>query len=386
MSTEFDFGIVGGGIIGLSLARDLAGRGAKVVVINRPTIRGIASTAAAGMLSATAETLAAPQELIRLSRASRALWPSFAEELETETDVDVGFRREGTYLLAENEDHASQLRLLGQSGERGISWQSAGLVQRAIPTLEEAPYGALFCEEDRQVDNRQVMLALRRSCRQRDVLLLEDSDGATGWLHANGRIEGVTTSAGEHRFDQTILAAGIWSERLLRQLMPDDVPSLIEPVKGQMVAVQMDPDEPLLRFVLRTLDTYLVPRNNGRLIIGATSEIGNDSPTTDVEAIDRLLGAATELIPDLADLPILEAWSGIRPRQAGSDSPILGADIAPGLKLVSAHYRNGVLLAPITATLVGKCCTCTMTAEEIALLSPFLGIDECHKKLMLEHR
>lgn len=383
MSGLPDFGIVGGGVAGLSLAHWLAGAGARVAVFNRAGQAGIASTAAAGMLSVTAEMLEAPAVMGDLCRRSRALWPAYAAQLEEETGLSVDLRREGTLLIAETAAEAARFKALAETSPDPLSWVEPGGFDALEPGLTPGAHGGVFAQLDGQVDSRRVMASLRLACGRRGVVFLEDAAGVTRLEVSGGRVAGVVMGGRVHAAGTVVLAAGVWSEALLAGVAARPVRPYVAPVKGQLAALQADASAPPLRRVVRAGSCYLVPRSDGRLIVGATSEAGIADTSASEAVRDALLARAYVWLPALRRYPVIETWSGLRPLSAGQ-LPILGAELAPGVRLLSGHYRNGILLAPISAEIVGRSLSGTLSRGEMSVHLPFLGIDERHEKLMLK--
>jgi thiazole synthase len=343
-----DFLIIGGGIIGLSIALELRCRGAEVTIISS-SFPQAATHAAAGMLAPQAERLppGAMQELCFLSRSLYADWTAKIEQI---TGMPTGYWECGILAPLYQAPATISIALEKSLGEHWLDYQA---IHQHQPGLNPAVIGGAWYPEDGQVDNRQLAKALRSAVLSLGVTLLEGEQVQELQIHQQKLIGVITTN---HRLvsDRYILATGAWSQKLL--------PIPIYPKKGQMLAVQ-DPNLPdssdsldcldsldylgRLKQVLYGEETYIVPRRDGRIIIGATSEDVGFRESNTPEGILQLLQAALKLYPALADFPLVEQWWGFRPATA-DELPILGASPYPNLTLAVGHYRNGILLAPAT--------------------------------------
>jgi glycine oxidase len=341
--------IVGAGVIGLGIAWRLAARGARVTVLDKGAAGRGASHAAAGMLAACVEAEPGEEALVALGRESQRRWPDFAEELQRASGIDVELRREGTLSLALTADDQGRLThhlAFQQSLGLPLEWLSAAETRRREPHLAARLAGAVWSPEDHHVDNRKVATALRVAaeaagatiCEQHEVKEIAVADGrAAGVVLADGR---------EVAADRVVLAAGAWS-RGIAGLAPDLRPP-VRPIKGQMLALRMDPAAPLISHVLWAPGVYLVPRRDGRLIVGATVEERGFDDTLTAGGVLTLLEAAWRVVPAIEELPIDEMWVGHRPGSR-DDAPILGRAPLDGLIYATGHHRNGILLTPVTA-------------------------------------
>lgn len=343
--------IIGGGVVGLGLAWRLAQRGCRVDLFERDRLGGGASHAAAGMLAAGVESEPSETALHGLAAHSQTLWPEFAAELETAARMPIELRREGTLRLALTRDDAEQLRFSAEF-QRGLGvqleWLTPAEARRREPALGTQLAGGVFSPNDHQVDNRLVVQALARACRAAGVGLHEDEPVLA--VHSrDGVAHGVVLEDGRHEAEVVVIAAGAWSGAIEGLEAPMRPP--VRPVKGQMLALRMDKGEPLLRHVVWTPQVYLVPRRDGRLLVGATvEERGFDTELT-AGGVLALLDGAWRAVPAVEDLPIQEMWVGHRPG-CRDDAPVLGESGLPGLLLATGHHRNGVLLTPVTAELL----------------------------------
>jgi glycine oxidase len=345
--------IIGAGVVGLGIAWRLAWR-ADVTVFDRGKAGAGASHAAAGMLAACCEAEPGEEALVALGRESQARWPAFAEELALVTGVDVELRREGTLVLALTADdqatiahHLEFQRRLGLP----LEWLSAAATRAREPRLAGKIAGALFSPEDHQVDNRKLAQALRIAAQAAGADIIEHR-AVKEIVVQGGRAKGVLLEDGTIApADIVVLAAGA-SSRSIGGLPPDRRPP-VRPVKGQMLALRMDAAAPLLTHVLWAPGVYLVPRRDGRLIVGATVEEKGFDDTITAGGMLTLLEAAWRAVPAVEELPIDEIWVGHRPGSR-DDAPILGRGPLEGLFYATGHHRNGILLAPVTADAMAR--------------------------------
>jgi len=344
--------IVGAGVIGLGIAWRLAAQGAHVSVFDKGAAGGGASHAAAGMLAACAEAEPGEEALVALGRESQARWPAFAEELARASGVDVGLRREGTLVIARTADDQAQLLhqlAFAQKFGLPIEWISSAETRQREPHLAPGIAGALWSPEDHQVDNRELAAALRAAALGAGVALHEHCPVSEICVTGR-RAEGVALADGTFvSADVVVLAAGAWSRSIAG---PDQRPP-VRPVKGQMLALRMDASAPLLSHVVWAPGAYLVPRRDGRLLIGASVEEKGFDDTLTAGAMLSLLEAAWRVLPAVEELPIDEMWTGHRPGSR-DDAPILGPATVGGLVYATGHHRNGILLAPVTADAIAR--------------------------------
>jgi glycine oxidase len=347
MSTV-DVAIVGGGVIGLATARALAIAGARVTVVERGEPGSEASSAAAGMLSPLAEAdVAGP--FLDLLLLARRRFPAFAAQLREATGIDVGYRDEGTLMLALRDDDEPEL-------EERFRWQrAAGLeverltgdeVLRLEPAVARTVRWGLRFPGDHQVENRLLARALWADAAARGVELRIGAE-AVRVVRGAGGADGVTLSDGDTvRAGAVVVAGGSWAGRLGN--LPRPLP--VVPVHGQLLALEAIP--PPIRHVVDSPRCYLVPRSDGRLIVGATVERRGFRKAVTPAGLMQLLQGALEIAPALADLAVAETWSGLRPGTPDG-LPILGTDPeVDRLFYATGHYRNGILLAPLTGALL----------------------------------
>ncbi|MGU3496970.1 glycine oxidase ThiO [Xanthobacteraceae bacterium A53D] len=359
--------IVGAGVMGLAIGWRLACAGLSVDIFEKDRSGLGASHAAAGMLAACAEAEPGEDGLLELNRASQRLWPAFAAELEAAAGMAVDLRTDGTIVLAVNADDAAKLRhllTLQQAFGLPVEWLNGAEVRRREPHLTSKLAGAVWCPEDHQVDNRKVAEALRIAALAAGARLHEDCPVERVEV-TDGRASAVIAKGERHGADMVVLAAGAWSRGV--SITPA-APLPVRPVKGQMLALRMDPAAPILSHVVWAPGTYLVPRKDGRLIVGATvEERGFDTELTAGGQL-ALLTHAWRALPTIEELTILEQWVGFRPGSR-DDAPILGRSAeVEGLIFATGHHRNGILLLPVTADAIARL---ILTGEADAVIAPF---------------
>ncbi|MDR0787407.1 MAG: glycine oxidase ThiO [Gemmatimonadota bacterium] len=361
MNPTRDAVIIGAGIIGLSVARKVARAGVRVTVIDRDEPGQHASWAAAGMLAPQKES-EGPGPLLSLMLRSRVLFPAFVSELEAETGIAAGYRTEGMLRIALDEEDAVRLEARARwQLEAGLRVERlSGTEVRALePAVAREALGALYFADDHQIDNRQLTRAIHASAINAGVefrcgsgvRMIEARSGSICVKLENGEVIEAGT---------VVVAAGCWSGQIGG--LPSPLP--VEPVHGQLLALEMAP--PALGYTLVSGDIYLVPRRDGRLLVGATSERVGFRRANTAGGMQRLTSAAVRLVPGLAERPVVSWWSGLRP--ATPDGlPVLGEDPAmPGVIYATGHYRNGILLAPVTGELVGGLVAGDGGGEELA--------------------
>jgi glycine oxidase len=378
-STAVDLAIVGGGIVGLSVALRAREQGMSVAVLERGEIGAGATHVAAGMLApvAEAEFGQAGRRVLELGMLSARMWPSFAEELQAAGGIAVGLRRTGTLVVARDEDEARelerQLTFRESLGLHAVRLRASEARERE-PALAPTVRLALHAPEDHSVDPRCVMQALRRACELAGVRLQEQAT-VLGLELEEGerRVVGVRVSSDEApavdldstgagassfldmgSFDvvyarDVVVAAGAWSGGLAG--LPDGAGMPVRPVKGQIMRLRDPAGSGLLEGVVRFEGGYLVPRGDGRYVLGATMEERGFEPEVTAGGIYELLRDAHELVPGISELHVEELGVGYRP-STPDNAPVIGPGALQGLTWATGHHRNGILLAPLTAELV----------------------------------
>lgn len=346
-----DVVVVGGGVIGLACAWRAAARGLRVTVIDDRPGRG-ATWAAAGMLAPVTEAHYGEEALVRLNVASAGRWPAFAQELEGDSGSRVGYRACGTLAVAVDagdrdvlvELHRFQ-RSLGLDCEVLSSRECRALEPLLTPSIR----GGLLAGGDHQVDNRSLVDALLGAVDHRGVEVRRSRVAEI--LVGNGRAVGVGLVGGDHLgAGSVLLAAGCWSGQLAG--LPAELASAVRPVKGHILRLR-GPARPALlssnvRGLVKGKPLYLVPRADGTIVVGATVEEQGFDTTVRAGPVRDLLGDAVDLVPALGELQLAETAAGLRPGSA-DNAPIIGRTSLPGLSVAAGHFRNGILLAPLTA-------------------------------------
>ncbi len=348
---SWDAIIIGGGIIGLSVAISLRKNGLRVLVVERGEPGREASHAAAGMLVGVGAEI--PSALKALAAESARMYPEFVHEVEDESGINVDLCEHGSILISSSHDFPESAQRL--SAEQLEALQPA--VRR--PSLEAG--GELFAAylPESAVDPRKLVNAVLEAARHRGVDI--SSGSAVHELQlASGRVAGVKTTRTSYASEVVVNCGGAWAG----QVGPNRFP--VRPVKGQMLAVVGGPP---LKHVVRGDDVYLVPRSDGRIVIGSTLEEAGFDKRTDVATIERMFHAATELVPALAKARQHEDWAGLRPATP-DNLPILGETSTPGYFIAGGHYRDGILLAPVTARLMTEVIAGKPADRDLAAFSP----------------
>jgi len=352
---RWDAIVVGAGIIGLSLAIELRKGGMSVLIVEKGEPGREASHAAGGMLADF------PLELLpalhQLAAASARMYPEFVHELEDESGLKIDLRSQGTLLLLSHQDRDLEksyplpASLLELEPALQVSGRVADRVANIVP---------LFLKE-RCVDPRDLTTAAIAAAKHRGIDF-SSGDEVLAVEIAQGKASGVRTSKTHFSAGVVINCAGAWAGKIAPHAFPT------RPVKGQMLCVAM-PHKELLRHVVRSPDVYLIPRSDGRLLIGATQEEAGFDKQTVPETLQRLRQAALNLVPALAEARILEAWAGLRPGTP-DNLPILGATPTPGYFVATGHFRDGILLAPVTARVMGQVIAGQSPESDLSAFSP----------------
>jgi glycine oxidase len=348
--------VIGGGVIGMSIARALKKNGAgEVMVLDSGRLGQEASSAAAGMLTAQADA-EKHDDLFGLCYEGRGLYESFAAELKDETGIDIELETSGTLSVSFNEHDSRRL-------DKIYRWQSAAgfpvqkLAARELlelePRLSSAVKTGLFFPRDGQVENRLLVEALAVSLKRLDIKVFENTP-VTSLLAENGKITDVETAAGRFSAPVVVLAAGAWSSLITLGEAERNRPLSLDviPVRGQMISFQ--PGQRLFTRVIMSSAGYLVPRADNRLLAGATVEKAGFDKNVTTSGLEFLSKAAYEIAPGLKKIEINEKWAGLRPCAADM-RPVVGQyNGIGGLYVATGHYRNGILLAPITAAMLSR--------------------------------
>ena len=362
-----DVAIIGGGVIGLAIARALAQRGVRdVLLIERSSLGAEASWAAAGMLAPQAEA-DCDDDFFRLCCQSRDLYPAFAQSLHDETGIDIELESSGTLYLAFTEEDESEL-------ERRYDWQaSAGLDVEKLsgetakllePCVSEGVRAALRFPRDTQVENRRLISALAAANDALGVRVLTGVSADSLDIKHNG-VAGIETSRGFIGTEKVVIAGGAWTTQILNEALPNP---RVEPVRGQMVSFDATPQ--IAQHVIYIPRGYLVPRRDGRLLAGSTTEHAGFDKRVTAAGVQSIVTAALEISARIAGLALTSSWAGLRPR-AADGLPVLGpcAEIA-GVFYATGHYRNGILLAPVTSELLARAIVDREVPPPLQIFSP----------------
>jgi glycine oxidase len=351
---NWDVIVIGGGIIGLSLSIELRKRGASVLVVERGEPGREASYAAGGMLvDCQIETPAALQPL---ATASARMYPEFVHELQIESGMCIDLRDQGAIVFPPPQYVHERP---GFTVEDLAKLLPAPLAERE-PELADFNRPAFYLKE-RSVEPRGLTAAALQTAKRRGVDI-SSGDEVTAVNLSDGQVSGVATKKTAFLAPKVVNCAGAWSG----QIAPHAFPT--RPVKGQMLCLA-SPSRSLVKHVIRAPEVYLIPRSDGRIVVGTTVEEAGFDKRTDVATIQRLHRAAIALIPELRNAKILEDWAGLRPGTPDS-LPILGATSTPGYYVATGHFRDGILLAPITAQIMAEVITGTNCNYDLKPFSP----------------
>lgn len=369
MSESPDAVVVGGGLIGMAITWRAAALGCRVVLVDPRPGEG-ASWAAAGMLAPVTEAHFGEEPLIRLNVASAAAYPSFIAELEAESGIECGYRRCGTLAVGLDADDIRALdelagfqRTLGLEVERLSGRECREMEPMLVPSVG----GGLHVASDHQVDSRRMVRALIAAVTRRAEVVRQR---ASQVLIAGERVLGVRLDDGRTISAPTVVvAAGCWSRQLPG--LPEAARPPVRPVKGQVLRLHVPAEQPLLGRTLRWLahgsPGYLVPRLDGELVLGATSEERGFDTEVTAGAVYELLRDAYRVLPGITEASLIECRAGLRPGSP-DNAPILGGTEIKGLVLATGHHRNGVLLTPLTASAIASQ---VATGQVDRLIAPF---------------
>jgi len=361
-----DLLVLGGGIIGCTVARAMAVEGWSVTLVEAGRVGQGASRAAAGMLAPLGEASEAGP-FLELGLRSLTLFPALVSALREESGIDPAYlpcgKLEVAFTPTEEEMLLGRLAWL-RSRDPGVEWLPGASVRREEPMLSPAIRGGLLLPGDHQVDNRLLTAAAVRSAEGTGVTLLQEAP-ADRLLRKGSRVRGIALRDGRVlEAPRVVLAAGAWSGTL--QGLPRPLP--VRPVRGQMAS--LGPVRPSPSRILASRGMYLVPRRDGRILVGATVEEAGFQATVTPDGVAGLLREAREAVPDLVGSPTLEVWAGLRPGTPDG-LPVLGPDPeVEGLIHATGHYRNGILLAPVTALLVREILLGGNPSVELSPFSP----------------
>ena len=356
--------VVGAGVIGLSIAWRAAAAGLQVTTVDEAPGSG-ASWAAAGMLAPVTEVHYGEEDLLRLNLTAAERYPEFVAELEDASGQDPGYRRCGMVAVARDADDVAALQdLFAFQRELGLRVErlTGGEVRALEPSLAPGARGGVLVEGDHQVDNRALVEALMAACER------------AGVSHRAARVRALTDDGGVEltdgdvlEADVVVLCAGCWTNAIAG--LPRDALPPVRPVKGQLLHLKGPSSPELVGRSIRGLDVYIVPRRDGRVVVGATvEELGFDLRAT-AGGVFGLLRAAYELLPGITELELTEISVGLRPGSP-DNAPIIGPTSREGVVVATGHYRNGILLAPVTADAVVELVTTGAVPPLVAGFGP----------------
>ena len=346
-NTHQPIAIVGGGIIGLAVGWQLVRRGQRVVLFEKKRSGRAASWVAAGMLAPHSEVGFEEEDFLRLGMESLREYPRFLQELEQDTGRHVPLDKRGTLIVGLDRDDSARLRRLYEYRRHlglPVEWLVGSAVRDIEPLLSPRVTSAIWLPDDGQVNNRDLVEALREGFARLGGELREDC--AVTAIHCDNGCAHAVEAAGEtHAVRTVILAAGCWSNQI--DGIPEGIRPPVRPVKGQLVSLRMN-DDMNLTHVIRAPDVYLIPKDDGRLVLGASQEEMGFDTTATAGPVLRLLQRGWEAVPSIYELAIDDIEVGLRPG-SHDHQPIIGATEIEGLYYATGHHRHGILLAPFTA-------------------------------------
>ncbi|HEX5989640.1 MAG TPA: glycine oxidase ThiO [Solirubrobacterales bacterium] len=364
----FDVVVVGGGVIGLACAWRLAQRGAEVAVLEKGLPGEGATRVAAGMLAPVGELTFGEPELLELTLAAARMYPEFVAELEEASGERTGYEQLGALHVALDRDEAAQLRRvhdLQRSLELEAEWLATRQCRELEPGLAPSFHGGVLAAGEAAVDPRALTEALVAACAAEGVEVHTGAEVVDGVFEAE-RLIGVRAAKGrsdvqstfdrplEIRAHAVVLANGAWSGATT--WLPEHARPAVRPVKGQVVELRTRDAQPPTDHILASERVYLVPRSDGRLVVGATvEEMGFDTTVT-AGGVHELLREAYRLLPEVAEMELVDAIAGLRPGTP-DNLPLVGPGAIDGLVLATGHFRNGILLAPLAAEAVAGIAT-----------------------------
>ena len=364
--STYDVVVVGGGAIGLCCAWRAAQRGARVVVVDRAQPPAGATRVAAGMLAPIGELAFGEPELLRMTLAAAEAYPDVIAELEAASGLSTGYMRQGALHVALDRDEAAELRRvheLQRSLGLEAKWLSPRRCRELEPGLTPSFNGGVHAPDEAVVDPRRLSAALLSALAGEGVEVRPGTE-VTGSLLDGERIKGVRTATGDElRAESVVLARGAWSGEA--DWLPEHARPPVRPVKGQILELRAPDGEQPCQCIVASERVYLAPRPDGRLIVGATTEERGFDSTVTAGGVHELLREAYRLLPDVAEMELVEAMAGLRPGTP-DNLPLVGPGELDGLVLACGHYRNGILLAPITGEVVAT----LLSGEFLAAAEP----------------
>jgi glycine oxidase len=368
-SNRYDAIVVGGGVIGLACAWRAARRGLRAVVLERDRPAAGATGVAAGMLAPVGEASWGEEGVLSLSLESLRRWPAFARDLEEDSESEVGYWECGALHVAVDRDEAEELRRRHELHRRlGLDseWLRPRECRRLEPGLATAVAGGVEAPHEAAADPRMLTGALLGALERLGTDVRWGAEVVAASVAGDAwKLEITDGQAFEAK--RVVLAAGCWSGTM--DWLPEEARLPVRPVKGEILTLQGPADEPVCERIVAGERVYVVPRGDGRLVIGATVEERGFDTTVTAGGVLELLREAYRLLPDIAELELIEASAGLRPGTP-DNAPLIGAARSDGLIVATGHYRNGVLLAPVTADCVASLLPGEEPPVEIERFSP----------------
>jgi glycine oxidase len=352
MGRTSDVVVVGGGVVGAATALRLAKEGLAVTLLERGEPGREASWAAGGIL-APVHLAEYPPPLAQLCSASARIYPALIDELRGATPIDSEYRVTGFLIVVrtdEEERHAAALEAWKREHGQPVERLSRDEVHARQPGLAPSVRGGILLPDIAQVRNNRLAAALADAAAKRGVEIRKGA-AVAGFLRVPGRVNGVKTPQGDVYAKTVVVAAGSWSGELLASV---GIALAVKPVKGQILLTGTEPGR--VGPVIEGTDTYLIPRADGKLLIGSTVEDAGFDKTVTLDAVSGLASRAAGIMPELAGRPLLSSWAGLRP-STPDRLPYIGPTSMEGLLVATGHFRNGILLAPVTAELVAEIVT-----------------------------
>jgi glycine oxidase len=364
---RFDVIFVGGGVIGLACAWRTAQRGARVCVLEREHPTAGASGVAAGMLAPVGEASWGEERLLAFNFESLRRWPGFAEQLESEADLELDYVQSGALHVALDRDEAEELHRrheLHRSLGLDSDWLPGRECRRLEPGLATGVRGGAHVPGEASVDPRRAVAALLAALDSRGVEVQTGAE-VVGAERKGGAWRIETADRRAFRAEKLVLAAGCWSGQA--QWLPEAPP--VRPVKGEILTLRGPADEPVCNRIVAGERLYMVPRADGRLIVGATVEERGFDTTVTAGGVHELLREAYRVIPEIAELELVEATAGLRPGSP-DNAPLIGPGAADQLLIATGHFRNGVLQAPVTADCIAALLAGEAAPVDLGAFSP----------------
>lgn len=351
MENSFDVAIIGGGINGSSIAYQLAKMGRKVIILEKERLACQASSAAAGMLAAQAE-IEKDGPFFQLALKSQAMFSAISSEMLEYTGIDIEFVNKGMLKIAETEDLALELKKqvsFQQRWDPSIKWLDSSELREMEPSLSPDIPGGMYLPNDGHVKAEKLSQAFAKAAGYFGTVIRENTE-VLSFIIENGQIKGIETTGEPIHCDQAVITAGAWTAKLLHKTGLD---LSMYPVKGECFSVMTE--KPLINTtIFSDKRCYLVPKRNGEIYIGATMVENTFDKKVTAGGISTLVERAIQLVPQLKDAAWERVWAGIRP-QTGDGNPYIGEHpLLKGMFVAAGHFRNGILLSPITGKLVAE--------------------------------